>query len=144
VQVLFDQGVALVVDAGAKLTVNGTSGSKVRFDAKDTGETWKGIYVHGGQLDVKYADFYHSSSFSIRTDAPAGSSTPVQIDHCTIDGSSGTYGGSMLCLWNSPGLTQKVTNTVIENAPAGSAMYLYNCNVTFTGDTLLASQTAVA
>ena len=138
VHVLFDQSAALVVDPGAKLTVNGTSADSVYFDHRDANETWNGIYINGSRLDLKYATFYNVGTRVIYTNAPAGSSIPVDINHCCFDGYHIATGGSVFFLWHSPELIQKVHNTVVGNVPStgGSGMYLYNCNVDFDSVTI--------
>lgn len=80
----------------------------------------------------------HAASCAVYTYSPSGSSIPVSINHCVFDGSYIPNGGSVLMLWNSPGLTQKVQNSVIRNVPSngGSGMYPYNCTVDFDSVTI--------
>lgn len=137
VHVLFEQSTALVVDSGAKLIVCGTETDSVRFSAKDAGETWNGIYVNRGQLDISYATLHDCYQNAIHTDYAKGSNVPVSIRNCYINGSKARPTWAlMLQLFNSPALKHQVTNCVIDSVAGGNGMYLYNCNVEFSGVTI--------
>jgi len=137
VEVLFGYGACLVVDSGAKLIVCGTETDSVRFSAKDAGETWNGIYVNRGQLDISYATFHDCYQNAIHTDYPKGSDVPVSIRNCYINGSKARPSWALILqLFNSPALKHQVNNCVIDSVAGGNGMYLYNCNVEFCDVTI--------
>jgi M6 family metalloprotease-like protein len=134
-------GTKIVVDANASITINGsliaegTSGSPIIFRAKDAGERWNGLTINGGSVDMDYVNFRDFKDHGLYVESPDA----VSISNVDLNCSGLKYQGIGLRLWNSPTVTQSVSNLTVHSVPADSqiaGMYLYNCKVNFSGVTI--------
>lgn len=127
VTVKFDYRTAIVVDSGGTLEVNGSSSNEVSLENMNVGETWRGITVKKGSLSMDWVTVTDCDTVCIYTDSPAN----VQISNCTLSGANMALNTPVLRLWGSPGVTQTVENTVVDDVPTGVGLYLLNSNVKF-------------
>jgi tetratricopeptide (TPR) repeat protein len=141
VTLTLDPGVHITMGPNAyilvngSLVANGTANDIIQIEAADTGERWNGLTINGGSVDMDYVNFRDFKDHGLYVESPDA----VSISNVDLNCSGLKYQGIGLRLWNSPTVTQSVSNLTVHSVPADSqiaGMYLYNCKVNFSGVTI--------
>ncbi|NUO20381.1 S8 family serine peptidase [bacterium] len=136
VTLTLDPGVHITMGPNAyilvngSLVANGTSNNVIHIEAANTGERWNGLTINGGSVEMSYVNLEDFKDHGLYVESPDA----VSISHVDLDCSSLKYQGIGLRLWNSPTVTQSVSDLIVHDVPADSqiaGMYLYNCKVGF-------------
>jgi hypothetical protein len=129
-------GVGLVVESGGSLTIAGAPEMPIHLKSSDAAAVWQGIKIDGGSLVMQWVNMSDTDSFCVFANKPEAPDYPVDIRHCTFDGSKQVTGGDMLRLWGKDATKLVVDSCRITNVPNGRGLYLYDCQVLFVGDTI--------